>query len=82
MSVIFNLPQLHGYNSPRKYTKNEKKSEKNMCVSVLLTVKSDRERHGHRLKGNSTLKQKNQKPLLCCSLWVQTLQHVVLIVTF
>lgn len=39
--------------------REEKKREKNVrdsvCVSVLLTVKSDGERHGHRLKGNSTL---------------------------
>lgn len=38
-----------------------------VCVSVLLTVKSDRERHGPGLKGNLTLKYKNQKRLLCCS---------------
>lgn len=25
-----------------------------VCVSVLVTVKSDGERHGHGLKGNST----------------------------
>lgn len=26
-----------------------------VCESVLLTVKSDEERHGHRLKGDSPL---------------------------
>lgn len=48
-------------NSPRKYTKREeKKREKKgvtVCVSVLLTVKSDenKRRGRHRLKGKSPL---------------------------
>lgn len=56
MSVIFNLLQPHI--SPHKCTKKRKREKRicvTVCVSVLLTVKSDEERHGHWLKGNSTL---------------------------